>query len=265
MKRGGRRKAGGGRPRALPPEAPPVFEACVLPSTEDLAEAGAEQFREAASEAIAARGVFRVALAGGSTPRAVHARLTAAPLRRSIEWGKTLFFFGDERCVAPDSDRSNYRMAKETLFEPLRIPPERVVRIRGEEDPRRAASEYAAALRGRFADEGGVTRFDLVLLGMGPDGHTASLFPRTRALGERSEPVAANWVPKFSEWRVTLTLPALNAARRVVFVVAGAEKAGPATAILKRSRGHREYPAALVRPRRGSLLWLLDEEAGGRL
>jgi 6-phosphogluconolactonase len=231
----------------------------VLPSAEDLAEAAAEQFREAAGEAIGSRGVFRVALSGGSTPRAIHARLAAPPLRDSIAWDRIDFFFGDERCVPPDSGRSNYRMAKETLFEPLGIDPGRVHRMRGEETPKTAAAGYAKTL-----DATGGIPFDLVFLGMGPDGHTASLFPGTRAL-EAAGAVAANWVPAQKEWRITLTLSTLNAARRVVFLVGGVEKAPVATAILTRARGYRRYPAALVRPKRGSLLWLLDEEAGARL
>lgn len=253
------------RPTRLPPEAPPSFEARVVPTLDELARAGAEQFREASAEAIRDRGLFRVALSGGSTPRSIHGLLAQSRFRESVDWARVLFFFGDERCVPPGSDRSNYRMARETLFDPLSIPPDRIVRMRGEDDPKCAAAEYAQSLRERFADEGGVPRFDLVFLGMGPDGHTASLFPRTRALAERRELASANWVPKMKEWRITLTYPALNAARRVVFLVGGAEKAAAATAILTRSRGYRAYPAALVRPRAGSLLWLLDEAAGGAL
>jgi 6-phosphogluconolactonase len=180
----------------------------VLPSAEDLAEAAAEQFREAAGEAIGSRGVFRVALSGGSTPRAIHARLAAPPLRDSIAWDRIDFFFGDERCVPPDSDRSNYRMAKETLFEPLGIDPGRVHRMRGEETPKTAAAGYARTL-----DATGSVPFDLVFLGMGPDGHTASLFPGTRAL-EAAGAVAANWVPAQKEWRITLTTRRLPRRRR---------------------------------------------------
>lgn len=161
--------------------------------------------------------------------------------------------------MPPDSDRSNYRMAKETLFDPLGIAPERVFRMRGEAEPKAAAREYATVLA-----ESGDGPFDLVFLGMGPDGHTASLFPGTRALEARGA-VAPNWVPAQKEWRITLTFATLNAARRVVFLVGAAEKATAATAILTRARGYRKYPAALVRPKRGSLLWLLDEAAGGRL
>lgn len=249
----------------LPGEAPPRFEARVLPGPAELALAAAREFRDAARDAVANRGVFRVALAGGSTPRALYERLTRPPFRRGIAWDRSLFFFGDERCVTPDSERSNYRMAREALFEPLKIEPARIFRMRGEDPPKRAARDYSEALLRTFTGERGWPRFDLVLLGLGADGHTASLFPGTRALEERTRAAAANWLPNAREWRLTLTFPVLGAARRVVFLVAGAEKAVPAAAIVRRSRGSSRYPAARVRPRRGSLLWLMDEAAGSRL
>ena len=249
----------------LPPEGPSKFEARVLPGREALAEEAARQFQTAASAAIESGGAFRVALSGGSTPRAVHERLTRAPFRRGIDWGRVCFFFGDERCVSPDSERSNFRMARETLFEPLRIRPDRVFRMKGEAAPKEAAADYGRVLEAGLARERGWPTFDFVFLGLGPDGHTASLFPGTRALDEKTEPVAANWVPKIREWRLTATYPLLNAARRIVFLVAGAEKRDPGTAILKRQPGWRDLPAARVRPRRGTVLWLLDEEAGGSL
>jgi 6-phosphogluconolactonase len=247
----------------LPPEAPPRFEARILPGLPALAEEAARQFQSAAKESIAARGAFKVALSGGSTPCALHERLTKAPFRRGIEWKRTLFFFGDERCVPPDSDRSNYRMARRTLFEPLGMREERAFRIRGEDPPKRAAEEYEGILEEQFPGERR-PRFDLILLGLGADGHTASLFPGTRALSVRDRSVAANWVPQVGSWRVTLTYPALNAARRIVFLVAGAEKAAVAAAIIGK-RSSSAFPAARVRPRQGSLLWLLDEEAGAYL
>ena len=225
--------------------------------------AGAEQFREAAAEAIAQQGVFRVALSGGSTPRLLHARLVSR-FRRRIAWEAVRFFFGDERCVPPDSDRSNYQMARETLLDPLRIPTENVFRMKGEEESGRAAEEYRGVLSREFPGEA-LPRFDLVFLGMGPDGHTASLFPGSRALALSRRPVAANWVPKLSEWRLTLTYPALNAARRIVFLVTGEEKRPAAERIFKRRKGWLDLPAARVRPSAGSLLWLMDEGAGGTL
>lgn len=249
----------------MPADAAPRFEARILPGPSELANAAAEEIRSAANDAVETRGVFRIALSGGSTPRRLYARLAERPFRGGIRGSRTLFFFGDERCVPPVSDRSNFRTAKEALFDPLNVPPERVFRMRGEDDPRSAATDYARVLAEHVEEERRLPRFDMILLGLGPDGHTASLFPGTRAVSEREKTVAANWVPRLKEWRLTLTLPVLNASRRVLFLVAGADKAAPATAILRRERGYRELPAAAVRPQHGSLLWLLDEEAGARL
>ncbi len=236
-------------------------EVRVLPDPEALAQEGAQEFVAAAAEAIGSRGVFRVALSGGSTPRALHERLTRAPLREAADWKKVRFFWGDERCVPPDHPRSNYRMARETLLQPLGIAPAQIFRMRGEDDPRAAADAYEAVLA-RESGGDGEPLFDLVLLGLGPDGHTASLFPGTRALRERARSTVANYVPKFREWRLTLTYPALNAARRIVFLAAGEEKREPASRILKRRPGYRDLPASAIRPRRGRVLWLLDETAG---
>ena len=228
-----------------------------------LAEAGAREFARAAGDAISDRGVFRVALAGGSTPRAMYERLTRSPYRGSIRWERARFFWGDERCVPPDSERSNYRMAREALLKPLGIPPRQVFRMKGEEEPARAARAYEDVLRREF--RGRPARLDLVLLGLGEDGHLASLFPGTRALGESRRLVAANAVAKFSEWRLTLTYRAINAARRIVFLVSGEEKAAPLTKILRKRRGWRDLPASRVSPRRGTMLWLLDQAAASRL
>jgi 6-phosphogluconolactonase len=156
-------------------------------------------------------------------------------------------------------------MARKTLFEPLRIRPDRVFRMKGEAPPKEAAAEYGRVLEAGLPRERGWPTFDFVFLGLGTDGHTASLFPGTRALEEKSAPVAANWVPRMREWRLTAAFPLINAARRIVFLAAGPEKREAATAILKRGPGWRDLPAARVRPNRGTVLWLLDEEAGGAL
>jgi 6-phosphogluconolactonase len=247
----------------VPDPAPSSFEVHVLPDAAVLAEAGARVFARAASEAIDGRGVFRVVLAGGSTPRALYARLTRPPRRRSIRWDRVRFFFGDERCVPPDHERSNYRMARRALLDPLKIPARHVSRMKGEEEPARAARAYEEAIRREFRSR--PARFDLVLLGLGEDGHTASLFPSTEALAERRRLVAANDVPKFSEWRLTLTFRALNAARRVIFLVSGPEKAAAAAKILRKRRGYQDLPASAVCPLRGTLLWLLDEAAASKM
>lgn len=205
-----------------------------------------------------------MALSGGSTPRALHECLSGPPFAAAIPWTQARYFFSDERCVPPGNARSNYRMAKESLFDPLAVPPVQVFRMRGEEEPRKAAEEYRQVIEREFRGEPR-PRFDLVLLGMGADGHTASLFPGTRALAERRGSVVANYVPKLREWRLTMTYPVFDAARRVVFLVSGKEKSAPAGRILARRRGCRELPAARVRPKRGALLWLLDEDAASEL
>lgn len=238
-----------------------LTEVRILPDPAALAEEAAREFQSACADAIRDRGVFRVGLSGGSTPRALHQRLTRAPFRAGIDWKRVRFFWGDERCVPPDNERSNYRMARETLLGPLRIPGRQVFRMRGEDEPRAAAAAYESVLAAELDGES-PPRLDLVFLGLGPDGHTLSLFPGTRAIGERDRAVVANYVPRFREWRLTLTYPTLNASRRVVFLAEGESKREPATEILKRKRGSRDLPASGVHPRRGSLLWLLDEAAG---
>jgi 6-phosphogluconolactonase len=248
--------------RELPHQAPSRFEVRVLPNAAEVARAGAREVVDAARDAISNRGVFRVALSGGSTPRALFQTLASRRLRGRVDWDRARIFFVDERCVPPSHERSNYRMAKEHLLGPLRIPEADVFRMRGEDDPRRAAREYERVLSREFG--GRTPRFDFVLLGVGADGHTASLFPGTRALAERRRPVAANYVPAQGEWRITLTLPVLNAARRVVFVAVGKEKRSAVSAVLRRKRGSAGLPASLVKPKRGSLIWILDLMSGPR-
>ncbi len=247
----------------LPHSSPSSFEISVVPDARALAEAGAREFARTAKDAISDRGIFRVALAGGSTPRGMYERLTRVPYRRSIRWERVRFFWADERCVPPDNERSNYRMARETLLDPLGISSRRVFRMKGEEEPTRAARAYERALREEF--RGRPARLDLILLGLGPDGHVASLFPGTEALEERRHLVAANFVAKFQEWRLTLTYPAINAVRRIVFLVSGAEKAAVLARIVRRRRGWRDSPASRVVPRRGALLWLADDAAASKL
>ncbi len=245
------------------PPAPSSFEINVLPNTKALAEAGAREFARAAGDALSDRGVFRVALAGGSTPRALYRRLTQAPYRRAIRWDRIRFFWGDERCVPPGNERSNYRMARETLLQPLRIPASQVFRMEGEQQPAQAARSYENGLRREF--RGRPVKLDLVLLGLGGDGHTASLFPGTAALAEERCLAVANFVPKLSEWRLSLTYRAINATRRIVFLVSGPEKAAVSAKILKKQSGWQDLPASCIGSRRGTLLWLLDQAAASRL
>lgn len=245
--------------KELPAQAPPRFEIRVLPDLEEAARAAGLELAAAASDALSDRGIFRLALSGGSTPRVLFDTLVRPPLSRRIDWRKARVFFVDERCVPPSNERSNYRLAKKHLLDPLRVPERNVFRMRGEEEPRRAARDYDRVLRAEFGR--GVPRFDLVLLGLGADGHTASLFPRTRALDEKRKWAAANYLPLQKEWRLTLTFPVLNAARRVIFLVAGEEKRAAVAAVVARKRGSRSLPASLVQPKRGSLIWILDEAA----
>jgi 6-phosphogluconolactonase len=245
--------------RALPPQAPPRFEIRILANAAEAARAAAEEVAAAAADATTKRDVFRVAFSGGTTPARLFDTLATPRFRRRVDWGRTRVFFVDERCVPPSHERSNYRLAREHLLDPLRVPPANVFRMRGEDEPRRAAASYAKILREEFG--GRTPRFDLVLLGLGPDGHTASLFPETPALAEKTRWVAANPGPSPGERRVTLTLPVLNAGRRVVFLVAGADKARVVSTLLRKKPGYRNLPASLVRPTRGSLIWVLDEAA----
>ena len=248
----------------LPPEGPPRFEIRVLPDASEAAEAAARELVAAFSDSLADHGRFRVTFSGGSTPKLLFDRLAGDTFRPLVDWTRARVFFVDERCVPPGDGRSNYRLAKEHLLDPLRVPPENVFRMRGEEDPHRAAAEYDAALEREFEPDG-PPRFDYVLLGLGTDGHTASLFPGTEALEETSRRAVENYVPKLAEWRLTLTLPVLNAARRVVFLVVGAEKRDAVAAVVRAERSRADFPASLVRPDRGSRIWVLDEDAAARL
>ncbi|HZM70827.1 MAG TPA: 6-phosphogluconolactonase [Candidatus Cryosericum sp.] len=237
----------------------------IAPSRQAFADAGAAEFARRAREAVEGHGRFCVALAGGATPRSVYARVAdrQSPYRAQIHWARTWVLFGDERQVAPDHDESNFRMASETLLRHVPVPEEQVHRIRGENpDSQRAAEEYEEILRDVFRlGAGEWPRFDLVLLGLGADGHTASLFPGSPAARETARlvtEVRRNPGPD----RITLTLPVLNNAAAVLFLVSGASKAEAARQVLG---GGSDLPAALVRPERGDLLWLLDGDAAAAL
>ncbi len=204
-----------------------------------LARLAADRVRALAGDALAARGRFRIALAGGSTPRALYAHLAAA---RDLDWLRTDVFFGDERSVGPDDPQSNFRMARETLLVPAGVPPENVRRLRGEDpDLDAAARDYEAALGGAAAPP-----LDLVLLGMGGDGHTASLFPGTAALDESARLCVAVDVPQLATRRLTLTYPVLSGARDVLFLVAGADKADTLRDVLGPARDARRWPSQVL-------------------
>jgi 6-phosphogluconolactonase len=242
-----------------------VPEVVVLPDAAALADRAAQTIVEAGREAVAARGRFVLALAGGDTPRRTYARLAAAPHRDAMPWAKTFVFFGDERAVPLDHADSNFRMARETLLDHVPIPRDQVFAMGGDAaDPEAAAVAYARALTQTFGLKRGETpRFDLVLLGMGLDGHTASLFPGSPVLKEIFRPVAAVHAAAAAiPQRITLTLPVLNAAAQVLFLVSGAEKAKAVKAVL----GDRALlPAGLVQPDKGRLVWMLDTAAAALL
>jgi len=235
---------------------------------EALARHAAREFVRRARSAIDASGAFKVALAGGSTPRRAYEFLAEAPLAGQVDWEATHIFFGDERAVPPDHPDSNYRTAFEALLSRVKVPDAQVHRMEAERsDLDIAATEYEALLAESFdlTVESGPPRFDLVMLGMGDDGHTASLFPGTRALEETRAWVVANDVPQKATRRLTLTAPVLNAARCVMFAVAGDDKAAPLLAVLEGPRDPGVFPAQLVAPANGDLLWLVDRAAAALL
>jgi 6-phosphogluconolactonase len=243
-------------------------EVVVLPDAGAITRRAAEEFLKSANEAVAQKGSFTVALAGGSTPRALYALLSDDPTFRSkMPWDKLHFFFGDERHVPPDSPDSNFRMANEALFSKGLVKPEQITRIKGEyPDTEKAALEYEQALRAYFKlKDGEYPRFDLVLLGMGDEGHTLSLFPGTGALHASNRIVVRNWVGKFFTERITLTAPAANQANRVIFLVTRADKAPALKAVLEGPYEPEQLPAQLIQPVNGTLLWLVDQAAGSML
>jgi 6-phosphogluconolactonase len=241
---------------------PPQTEIRVLDNSAELFEAAAAEFAVQASDAVQAEGRFTVALSGGSTPKRLYSLLAT---KRSIPWEKICLFWGDERHVPPDHPDSNYRMAHEALLSKVPVRPENIFRIHGEErDAEAAARQYEQTLQDFFhLSTGKFPRFDLILLGMGPDGHTASLFPGTSALSERTRLVVTNWVEKFQTHRITFTFPVLNTAACVMFVVSGAEKAPMLHEVLENSSA--KLPAQQVHPSSGKLLWLVDSAAANAL
>ena len=244
----------------------------VLASAPDLFHAAAEEFVRAARTAIGAQGRFAVALSGGSTPKALYSLL--ATNYADFVWNRVFLFFGDERHVPPTDADSNYRMVNESLLTKIQIPAENVFRVQAENpDAAAAASEYEAQLRRFFELRSGdrpgdrlgeFPRFDLILLGLGPDGHTASLFPDSPALEEQSRLVVANWVAKFNAHRITFTFPVLNRAAEIIFLASGADKADMVRQVLE-GKNTPPLPSQRVQPSDGKLLWMLDEAAAAKL
>jgi len=236
---------------------------------EALIHAAVEKVVRLGTEAIEENGMFTVALSGGSTPRPLYTLLTTGKFAGSIDWARVHLFWGDERCVPSDDPRSNYRMVRESLLNGVPIPPENVHRIHGEEDPKVAAAGYEQELRTFFGNTGidgppGLG-FDLVLLGMGKDGHTASLFPGLPAVTEQVRWVMAQFVKVVSMWRITLTPVVINAAKHVIYLVSGAEKAERLCDVLEKPIQPKVLPAQIIKPVHGQLLWLVDDAAAGCL
>lgn len=246
-----------------------TFDLHIVPDAEAIAQKAADEFVARAQAAIKARGFFAVALSGGSTPKRLFALLaerSAAAGHKLIDWNAVQLFWGDERHVAPDHADSNFRMTNENLISKIPIPPQNVRRIRGEEkDAAKAAAEYQTILADFFSQKKrtarGLARFDLVLLGMGADGHTASIFPGSTAVKEEKDWVHAPFVQKFNSHRITLTAPVLSNADRILFLVGGADKAETLEAVLQGPYRPDTYPSQLIRPTDGELTWVLDEAA----
>jgi 6-phosphogluconolactonase len=241
----------------------------IFPDVDSLNNFAAEKFVEKANEAIKNSGVFAVSLAGGSTPKSLYGLLASDKFRDRIDWAKVYFFFGDERHVPPDDEQSNFRMANENLFMPLKISEENIRRWKtAEDDAEWIAFLYEHSIwdffeeKDRFPEtDDGLPSFDLILLGMGADGHTASLFPNTDALNEEEIIAVANWVEKLDAFRLTVTFPLINSAANIIFLVTGAEKAEALREVLQGEYQPDKFPAQKVKPVNGNLLWLVDAPA----
>jgi 6-phosphogluconolactonase len=238
----------------------------ILTTPQELFSAAADEVIHAATDAVAARDRFTLALSGGSTPKSLF-NLLSTNARTTLPWDKMFFFWGDERHVPPTDPDSNYRMADESMLSKIPVKPENIFRILAENpDAAAAAESYEKTLQKFFGVQPGqFPRFDLILLGMGPDGHTASLFPGSAGLQEKSRLVIANWVEKFKTTRLSFTYPVLNAAARVAFLVSGTDKAPALHAVLESDAPGDQYPAKLVHPTDGKLIWLIDRAAASQL
>ena len=231
----------------------------IVPDKEALVQQAVEYFIETAQEQIGDKGVFTVALSGGSTPKPVYAELAKPENRERVDWEKVQLFWGDERPVSTDDPQSNYRMVRETLLDQIDIPAENVHRVPAEMDVRMGAFQYEEELRAFFSGEW--PTFDFVFLGMGNDGHTASLFPHSAGLNEDFRWFIANYAPSMDSWRLTLTAPAINAARFILVLVEGVGKADRLKMVLGDPREPDEMPIQMIDPSQGEMVWLVDQAA----
>jgi 6-phosphogluconolactonase len=232
----------------------------VFPSDDALITSSAQLILEIMRDRLKSSDTFTIALSGGKTPRAVFAALAASGFP---DWQRVHFFWGDERTVPPSHADSNYRMAYDALLQHIDVPDQHIHRIAGEAEPEIAAAAYEDTLRGSFATD--PPAFDLILLGLGDDGHTASLFPGTPAVDEAAKLVTAVFVAKLNAWRISLTYPVINNARQVIFIVSGSTKARIVALLHERQVRSKDHPASLVQPGDGDLLWLLDRQAAALL
>jgi 6-phosphogluconolactonase len=242
----------------------------VFPDSESLVSGAAAFIVESGRQALAARGRFTLALSGGNTPKPVYERLARPGYRDRLDWGRVQIFFGDERCVPPDDPQSNYFMARTALLDKVPLPTENIHRLRGEAEPERAAAAYAEDLARTLGGEAGAGKpppegFDLILLGVGDDGHTASLFPGSAAVTEKKRWVMAHYVEIVGLWRLTLTPVVINAARQAAFLVSGAGKAEVVHRVLAGPYQPEVLPAQVIRPHGGELRWLMDAPAAAKL
>ena len=223
--------------------------------TKNFVADAADFIVDLARKALAERNEFRIALSGGDTPRPVYSEI--ARIGTDLPWDRALITFGDERCVPPDDEQSNFRMARETLLIPAAIPEKSILRMRGELDPQIAAQQYQDDLDLLATQRGEqLYRHDLILLGLGPDGHTASLFPKTAALNEMNQRVVANFVSRLNSWRLTFTFPVINHARHICFLVNATKNTELIDQVIK---GDPKFPASRVKPTSGQLTWILGE------
>lgn len=233
----------------------------VFPDIEAVSHEAAGIFVNASERSIASKGLFTVAVSGGSTPKRLFTILGSMPYAEKIDWSCVHFFWVDERCVPADHPESNFKGAFDTLLSKVAIPKENIHRIKGEESPEVAALAYERDLKSFFGNVN-LPAFDLISLGMGEDGHTASLFPGSDSLKESKRLAIPVYVEKLKSWRVTLTLPVLNNGHCVIFLISGKNKTGVLKEILEKDRD--KYPAGLIKPCKESLIWLLDEDAVGK-
>jgi 6-phosphogluconolactonase len=243
-------------------------EVYILKDNDAIARRAAEEFVKLAQSAVKDHGSFSLALSGGSTPKLLYSLLAADPeLRAKVPWDKMELFFGDERHVGPDDPQSNFKMASDSMFTKAPLKPEQIHRMKGEyPDAEKAAQEYEQDLRTHFhLKDNELPRFDLVLAGMGDEGHTLSLFPGTQALHAQGRAVVRNWVGKLYTDRITLTPPAANNAGNILLMVAGKEKALALKGVLEGPYEPEQLPAQLLQPTNGKLLWLVDQAAGSML